>query len=188
VPVEAVAPDRRTRPDPVPSSSPEQAWRLAAAVAGRARVRISRAGGRSCPAGCERALTGELPDRPAAVLLFDDAASARCSGRGFRRPPRRPGGGRRAARRGCCKQHRVAGTITGMASNLQRRPRNSKASELPIMAGRVRPEIHEKARRIAEARGLTLALYLQQLVEQDEEPGIEKPQDEQEELPLTRAS
>lgn len=75
-----------------------------------------------------------------------------------------------------------------MASNLQRRPRNSQASALPILAGRVRPEVHEKARRIATARGLTLALYLQQLVEQDEEPGIDESVElQQEELPLKSA-
>jgi hypothetical protein len=75
-----------------------------------------------------------------------------------------------------------------MASSLQRRPRNSQASALPILAGRVQPEIHAKARRIAEARGLTLALYLQQLVEQDEDPTTIDTPAAQEELPLTKAS
>ncbi len=51
----------------------------------------------------------------------------------------------------------------------QRRPRNSQASTLPILGGRVRPEIHAKAHRIAAARGMTLALYLEHLVDQDEE-------------------
>jgi DNA-binding transcriptional ArsR family regulator len=55
------------------------AWRaLAPAVAGRARVRVSRDGGRSYPAGCERDLTAELPDRPAAVMLFGHDGGARC--------------------------------------------------------------------------------------------------------------
>ncbi|MGQ0846542.1 MAG: hypothetical protein ACT4QF_20660 [Sporichthyaceae bacterium] len=39
---------------------------------------MSRDGGRSYPAGCERALSGEAPAAPAAVLLFDAAAEARC--------------------------------------------------------------------------------------------------------------
>ncbi|HEY1818359.1 MAG TPA: hypothetical protein VGG83_00390 [Trebonia sp.] len=57
----------------------ERAWALLApAIAGRARVRVSRDGGRSYPAGCEQALTAVLPSRPAAVLLFDEDASARC--------------------------------------------------------------------------------------------------------------
>jgi hypothetical protein len=39
---------------------------------------VSRDGGRSYPAGCEQPLTEVLPSRPAAVLLFNDAAEARC--------------------------------------------------------------------------------------------------------------
>lgn len=59
--------------------APEQAWSaLAGAIAGRPRVRVSRDGGRTYPAGVERDLTPELPSSPAAVLLFDDDASARC--------------------------------------------------------------------------------------------------------------
>jgi DNA-binding transcriptional ArsR family regulator len=54
-------------------------WRsLAPAIAGRPRVRVSRDGGRSYPAGCERALTEALPERPAAVMLFDHDGGARC--------------------------------------------------------------------------------------------------------------
>jgi hypothetical protein len=58
---------------------PARYWALLApAIAGRARVRVSRDAGRSYPAGCERALTGDLPGAPAAVLLFDHDATARC--------------------------------------------------------------------------------------------------------------
>jgi hypothetical protein len=78
VTAEAVAHDRRTCRDPV-HPSPEQAWQLTAPlIAGRAAVRVSRDGGRSYPAGCERPLTATLPSAPAAVLLFDDDAAARC--------------------------------------------------------------------------------------------------------------
>ena len=74
----AVAPDRRPQHDPA-HPSPEQAWELTAPlIAGRPAVRVSRDGGRSYPAGCQRPLTAVLPNAPAAVLLFDEDASARC--------------------------------------------------------------------------------------------------------------
>jgi hypothetical protein len=78
VTAEAVIHDRRTRHGPV-QLSPEQAWELTAPlIAGRPAVRVSRDGGRSYPAGCQRALTTDLPNAPAAVLLYDDDAAARC--------------------------------------------------------------------------------------------------------------
>lgn len=61
----------------------ERAWAaLAAAVAGggarHGRVRVSRDGGRTYPAGRERALTADLPNQPAAVRTYDDEGYARC--------------------------------------------------------------------------------------------------------------
>lgn len=41
-------------------------------------MRVSRDGGRSYPRSRERALTGTLPDQPAAVRVFDDDGEARC--------------------------------------------------------------------------------------------------------------
>jgi hypothetical protein len=79
VTVEAVAPDRQ--PDPVGGSvSPEQAWQaFATAIAGRPRVRVSRDRGRTYPARSEEDLDpGRLPSAPAAVLLYDASAAARC--------------------------------------------------------------------------------------------------------------
>lgn len=55
-----------------------------------------------------------------------------------------------------------------------RRPRNSGASTLPIMGGRVRPETHAKAHRQAAAYGMTLAMYLEWLVQRD--PDLDAPE------------
>ena len=60
-------------------TSPEYGWeQFASTIAGRPRVRVSRDGGRTYPAGCERPLTAALPSAPAAVLLYDAEGSARC--------------------------------------------------------------------------------------------------------------
>jgi len=62
-----------------PPAAATNAWRrFATVVAGRPRVRVSQDRGRSYPRSCERELTDRLPAAPAAVLLFDEAASARC--------------------------------------------------------------------------------------------------------------
>jgi hypothetical protein len=54
-----------------PALDPAALWRqFAAALAGRPRVRISRDGGRTYGDRARR-LTTQLPDRPAAVLLYD---------------------------------------------------------------------------------------------------------------------
>lgn len=53
-------------------------WRaLAAGIAGRPRMRVSRDGGRTYPRRNERAITEEAPNQPAAVLIYDNTGSAR---------------------------------------------------------------------------------------------------------------
>ena len=81
--VPAVTADRLSspntgQPQPPRAGAEQQAWALAPAIAGRPRVRVSRDRGRSYPRSCERALTGQLPGAPAAVLLYDAAGFARC--------------------------------------------------------------------------------------------------------------
>jgi hypothetical protein len=65
--------------DDARATDPEELWRaLATVIAGRPRVRVSRDGGRTYPARSERNLTGDLPNAPAAVMLYDEHAAARC--------------------------------------------------------------------------------------------------------------
>jgi hypothetical protein len=67
------------RADDARATDPRLLWRaLAPAIAGRPRVRVSRDGGRTYPGRSERALTEDLPAAPAAVLLYDEHAAARC--------------------------------------------------------------------------------------------------------------
>lgn len=66
-----------------PQADADSAWAaLAHVVAGggarSGRVRVSRDGGRSYPSSRERALTGALPNQPAAVRVYDDDGYARC--------------------------------------------------------------------------------------------------------------
>ena len=57
--------------DPSPTSDAAQAWAaLAPLLAGQARVRLSRDGGRTYPQKHERSLTETLPTFPAAVRIF----------------------------------------------------------------------------------------------------------------------
>lgn len=48
------------------------------------------------------------------------------------------------------------------------RERRSPSGAHELLQGRVRPEVKERARRGAAVRGISLALYLEQLVEADE--------------------
>jgi hypothetical protein len=55
----------------------EDAWRaLAPVVAGRGRMRVSRDGGKTYPVHRERKITDELPNQPAAVLIYDNNGCA----------------------------------------------------------------------------------------------------------------
>lgn len=77
-----------------------------------------------------------------------------------------------ATRRTKCRiRYREAAMIwrMTMSAGRQRRPRGSQIAN-PILGGRVHPSVHEKAHRHAAAMGLTLARYLEQLVENDPEP------------------
>ena len=50
----------------------QQAWKaLAGGIAGQPRMRLSRDGGKSYPRRYERAITDQLPNQPAAVLVYD---------------------------------------------------------------------------------------------------------------------
>lgn len=58
--------------------SPADAWRaLAGEISGRGRMRVSKDGGRTYPLRGERNITDDLPNQPAAVLIYDNAGSAR---------------------------------------------------------------------------------------------------------------
>lgn len=58
-------------------SDPASQWSaLAQAISGRGRVRVSRDGGRTYPRRGERAIA-DLPNQPAAVLIYDRAGCAR---------------------------------------------------------------------------------------------------------------
>ncbi|GAA1751366.1 hypothetical protein [Aeromicrobium alkaliterrae] len=60
------------------STDPADAWRaLASEIAGRGRMRVSRDGGRTYPRRYERTVTEQLPNQPAAVLIYDTAGAAR---------------------------------------------------------------------------------------------------------------
>jgi hypothetical protein len=66
-------------PAPSAPTDPQLLWRaFAPAIAGRPRVRVSRDGGRTYPARAEHDLSEDLPAAPAAVLLYNAAAAARC--------------------------------------------------------------------------------------------------------------
>lgn len=55
----------------------EDAWRsLAPVVAGRGRMRVSRDGGKTYPVHRERKITDQLPNQPAAVLIYDNNGCA----------------------------------------------------------------------------------------------------------------
>lgn len=57
--------------------TPQDTWAsLAPRLAARGRMRVSRDGGRNYPLSRERYVTDELPNQPAAVLLFDNAGCA----------------------------------------------------------------------------------------------------------------
>ena len=59
------------------SPTPEQTWTaLAPLLAARGRMRVSRDGGRNYKARGERIVTTELPNQPAAVLVYDKAGRA----------------------------------------------------------------------------------------------------------------
>lgn len=59
-------------------STDAEAWRaLAAQISGRGRMRVSRDGGRTYPRKYERAISDELPNQPAAVLIYDTVGCAR---------------------------------------------------------------------------------------------------------------
>lgn len=74
-----------------------------------------------------------------------------------------------------------------------RRQRSLRGQLLALMQARVRPEIREKANTAAQAAGITLASYLEQLVERDELDAsgcplwLTPPVTKQEELPLKTA-
>lgn len=57
--------------------SPEHAWRaLAVSISGRGRMRVSRDGGKTYPRRYERNVSAELPNQPAAVLIYDRTGAA----------------------------------------------------------------------------------------------------------------
>lgn len=68
--------DRATDARPVESKPADQWSALAQAISGRGRVRVSRDGGRTYPRRNERAIA-DLPNQPAAVLIYDRAGAAR---------------------------------------------------------------------------------------------------------------
>ena len=80
-----------------------------------------------------------------------------------------------------------------MSAMAGRRQRKHGGQLLALMQARVRPEIREKANIAAQAAGITLAGYLEQLVERDELDvsgcplWLTPPTEAQEELPLKTA-
>jgi hypothetical protein len=89
--------------------------------------------------------------------------------------------------------HPVSGQDGGMSAMTGRRQRKHGGQLLALMQARVRPEVREKANIAAQAAGITLAGYLEQLVERDELDASGCPlwltpaSEAQEELPLKTA-
>lgn len=74
----------------------------------------------------------------------------------------------RVSHREIPSMHIAPGQDDDMSAMPGRRQRNLRGQLLALMQARVRPEVREKANTAAQAAGITLASYLEQLVERDE--------------------